>query len=215
MRIPRDIRRSLIAAAAVGVLAMVLVASALTSGRSTAPRPAAGMTAISSYAVPNGTPGAAPVPGTSTAPGPTASPVTSPPPPGPLAALPDAAARTEAASLLANAAAARRQGDVRATLSLLRAAVERAPSVETHAARGALLLDLAIPDAAATDLRAAADGDPDNAERWIALANALALKPDPMAAAAALERARAAEPGLRVRHDAGGWLVRDSVQPAP
>jgi tetratricopeptide (TPR) repeat protein len=206
---PRDLRRSLIAAAAAGGLAMVLVAWALTSGRSTAPRPAAGMTAISSYAVPNGTPGAAPVPGTSTAPGPTASPVTSPPPPGPLAA------RTEAASLLANAAAARRQGDVRATLSLLRAAVERAPSVETHAARGALLLDLAIPDAAATDLRAAADGDPDNAERWIALANALALKPDPMAAAAALERARAAEPGLRVRHDAGGWLVRDSVQPAP
>jgi len=128
---------------------------------------------------------------------------------GPLAALPEAEAHSTAAALLADAAAARRQGDLRTTLALLRAAAERVPSVETHAALGGLYLELGAVGRAETNLRAALEGDPGNADRWIALANALALKPDPMAAADALERARAAEPGVRITRGDDGWLARE------
>src|SRR5690606_21757873 len=104
-----------------------------------------------------------------------------------VAPAPDAAAT--AAALLADAAHARQQGDLRTTLALLRAAVEQAPSVETWAALGGLYYELGAARAAEPNLRAAAEGDPDDPDRWIALANALALKPDPMAAAGALEQA--------------------------
>jgi tetratricopeptide (TPR) repeat protein len=147
-----------------------------------------------------------------------ARPVTAPLPVravGALAALPDVAARAEAAALLTDAAAARARGDLDATLELLQAAVERAPVTETHAALGALFLELGAAGAADTHLRAAAEGDPRTADRWIALANALALKPDPLAAATALGRARAAEPGLRVTRDGRGWLTRETTAPAP
>lgn len=126
----------------------------------------------------------------------------------PSTASPEASA--VAATLLADAASARRQGDLRTTLALLRTAVERAPSVETHAALGGLYFELGAARAATKSLRAAAEGDPENADRWIALANALALAPDPMAAARALAQARAAEPALRVTRDAGGSIVRVS-----
>ena len=132
-------------------------------------------------------------------------------PPPALGALSDAGARS-AAVLLADASEARRQGDLRATLALLQAAVERAPTIETHAALGTLYLELGAARRAESNLRAAAEGDPGNADRWVALANALALKPDPFAAAAALERAQGAEPGVRIARDAGGRLAR---QPAP
>jgi hypothetical protein len=121
----------------------------------------------------------------------------------------DVAAGPTAAALLADAAAARREGDLRTTLSLLQLAFERAPSVATHAALGAFYLELGASRAAEKHLRAATEGDPATADRWIALANALTLKPDPLAAAAALDRARSAEPGLRVTRDPGGWLVRE------
>ena len=134
---------------------------------------------------------------------------------GPLAEFPSGAARTEAASLLASAVDARGRGDLRTTLRLLQTAVERAPTVETHAALGGLYLELAVAGAATTHLRAAAEADPQTADRWIALANALALKPDPVAAAEALERAQAAEPGLRVARGTGGWLVREPSLPTP
>ncbi|MCW5890924.1 MAG: hypothetical protein KIT14_10260 [bacterium] len=118
-----------------------------------------------------------------------------------------------AAALLADAAEARRQGDLRTTLALLQAAVAGTPSVETHAALGGLYFELGAAGPAVRNLRAAADGDPADADRWIALANALVLAPDPFAAAEALDHARRAEPGLRVRRDGGGWIVREP--PAP
>jgi tetratricopeptide (TPR) repeat protein len=131
----------------------------------------------------------------------------------PLAEYPSVAARTEAAALLAGAVEARERGDLRTTLALLQGAVERAPSVETHAELGALYLELGVPSAADSHLRAAAEAVPESADRWIALANALALKPDPIAAAEALDRAHAAEPDLRVARGTGGWLVREPPVP--
>jgi tetratricopeptide (TPR) repeat protein len=144
-------------------------------------------------------------PTTRTAASPSAPPALPDVPPPPRDASPAAAA------LIADAAAARQQGDLRTTVELLRAAVEASPSVETHAALGGLYLELGAARAAEPHLRAAAEGDPMNADRWIALANALALKPDPMAAAGALEQARAVEPALDVTRDAIGLVVR--VQP--
>lgn len=150
---------------------------------------------------------------------PTQAPATAPaaaapvPPSSPPVVTP--AARREAAALIASAAAARAGGDLRAAVGQLQAAVERAPSVETHAALGALYLEMGVTSAADTQLRAAAEGDPTNADRWIALANAYYLKPDPGAAAEALDRARAVEPGLQVSRNADGWLVRDAPAPQP
>lgn len=136
-------------------------------------------------------------------------------PPAPTPPVVTADARTEAAALIASAAQARAGGDLRAAVGQLQAAVERAPSVETHAALGALYLEMGVTSAADVQLRAAAEGDPANADRWIALANAYYLKTDPGAAAEALDRARAAEPGLRVTRNADGWLVRDVTPPQP
>jgi Tfp pilus assembly protein PilF len=130
-------------------------------------------------------------------------------PPPVLSAMPDRARRSEAEALLASARDARRAGDLRGALALLRTAVERVPAVETHGALGAFYLALGVTGAAESNLRTAVEGDPENADRWIALANALRLKPDPLAAAAALERARVAEPGLRVTRGSDGWLVRE------
>ena len=127
---------------------------------------------------------------------------------------PRAAVNGGADALLAAAAAARHQGDLRATVSLLETAVARAPTVETHGALGALYLELGAAGAAEAQLRVAAEGDPGSADRWIALANALALKPDPLAAADALERARSAEPGLHVTRDPAGRLMRQPSPPA-
>jgi Tfp pilus assembly protein PilF len=131
-------------------------------------------------------------------------------PPGPLAAFPDPSARAAAAALLTQATDARSRGDLRTALGLLQAAVARAASVEAHAALGGLYLELGVAGPAESHLRTAVEGDPRNADRWIALANALALKPDPMAAADALERARAAMPGIQITRNADGWLVRAS-----
>jgi len=125
-----------------------------------------------------------------------------------LATIPDPKAREAAETLLAEAAAARSRGDLRTTVDLLQAAVDRVPSVETHAALGGLYLEMGVTSAADVHLRAAAMGDADNADRWIALANALARKPDPGAAAEALERAHATEPSLHIGRDARGWLAR-------
>jgi Flp pilus assembly protein TadD len=144
------------------------------------------------------------------APGPPAPSVSRVPgtPPGPLAAIADASVRAEAAALIAQAADARSRGDLRATLALLQAAVARGPTVETHAALGGLYLELGATSPAESNLRSAVEGDPRNPDRWIALANALALKPDPMGAAGALDRARAAMPGVQITRNADGWLVR-------
>lgn len=133
----------------------------------------------------------------------------------PVVSPPTPAARAEATALIAAAVQARGAGDLRAAVEDLQAAVERAPSVETHGALGALYLEMGVTASADVHLRAAAEGDPTNADRWIALANAYYLKPDPGAAAEALAQARAAAPGLRVSRDANGWLVREPATPQP
>lgn len=156
----------------------------------------------------------APAPSTATRaedPAPASRPVE---PPVTDAAVSAADTSADAAALLADAREARRRGDLRTQLALLEAAVELAPGVETHAALGTLYLELGAARRAEKQLRAAAEGDPGNADLWIALANALALEPDPFAAADALARARAAEPGARITRDASGRLVREPSPPS-
>jgi Flp pilus assembly protein TadD len=129
------------------------------------------------------------------------APAVAPPPP----------ASGGAGALLDDAADARTRGDLRTALALLRDAVDRDPGARTHAALGRLYLELGAAGPAADHLRSAVEGDPVDADAWIALADALALKPDPMAAAAALDEARSAEPGIRITRDRNGRLAR---QPA-
>lgn len=129
-------------------------------------------------------------------------------------APPSAAARAAAAALIDQATTARRHGDLRGTLALLQTAVERAPDATTYAAIGGFYLDLGVTRAAETNLRAALADDATNADHWIALANVLALKPDPIAAADALAQARAVEPNLHVTRDGGGRLWREAPPPA-
>ena len=81
------------------------------------------------------------------------------------------------------------------------------PSAENHAAYGRALRDLFAMTGALYHLRAAAEAEPDNADRWIELANAYYRKPDPGEAWKAEKRAREAEPGLILRRE-NGKLVR-------
>jgi tetratricopeptide (TPR) repeat protein len=216
MRRPRDLRRRLVIAPPVGFLAVALIAGVLAGGaRWTALRPGAGPPPSSRPAAARQPAAAAQTPVDAAAARPATPASPAPRPPEPISTRPDVAAPTAAAALLVDAAAARQQGDLRTTLALLQAAVARAPTVETHAALGALYLELGVSRAAETQLRAAVEGDPGNADRWIALANALALQPDPIAAADALAQARAAEPGLRVTRGASGLLAREPPLPAP
>jgi hypothetical protein len=83
--------------------------------------------------------------------------------------------------------------------------------VETTAA---LALISSSAPRAAPHLRAAVEGDPGNADRWMARQR-VALKPDPLAAADALDHARAAESSLRVARDSAGWLARESAPATP
>jgi len=98
---------------------------------------------------------------------------------------------------------------VREALASLKDAVRTDPSPENHAAYGRLLRDLTAMDDALYQLRAAAEKDPGNADRWIELANAYYLKPDPGLAWNAEKRAKQAEPGLQLRRR-GGKVERAS-----
>ncbi len=87
-------------------------------------------------------------------------------------------------------------------------ATETYSSVETHAALGDLLLKTSMASMADYHLRWAAEHDPGNPDRWIALANAYTLKPDPGAAHKAVEKAREVDPGIDVVRDNRGFFKR-------
>ncbi len=112
-----------------------------------------------------------------------------------------AALRAEADRLIA-------AGQVIEGIDVFRKAVEAAPTAKNHGDLGGLLYKLTAFDEAATHLRAAAELDSGNADRWIALANVYYRKVDPGEAWKAEKRARTAEPGLALGRDAEGMRVR-------
>lgn len=124
------------------------------------------------------------------------------PPVSPSPAAADGAAlRAEADRLVA-------AGKVIEGIEVFRKAVEAAPTAKNHGDLGSLLYRLTAFDESARHLRAAAELDPGNADRWIALANAYYRKVDPGAAWKAEKRAREAEPGLELGRDADGMRIR-------
>ena len=101
-----------------------------------------------------------------------------------------------------------REGKVVEGLDVFRKAVEAEPTAKNHGDLGNLLYRLTALDEAATHLRAAAELDPGNADRWIALANVYYRKIDLGEAWKAEKRAREAEPGLVLDRDGAGMRIR-------
>jgi tetratricopeptide (TPR) repeat protein len=126
---------------------------------------------------------------------------TEPAKPAEPSAADGAALRDEADRLIA-------EGKVMEGLEVFRRAVEAEPTARNHGELGALLYRLTAFDEAARHLRAAAELDPMNADRWIALANVYYRNVDLGEAWKAEKRAREAEPGLELGRDASGMRIR-------
>lgn len=90
----------------------------------------------------------------------------------------------------------------------LREATAADPTAKNHGDLGDLLQRLTAIDEALVHLRQAAELDPGNADRWIALANGYYQAVDPGAAWEAEKRAKEAEPGLVLGRDRNGRRVR-------
>ena len=100
------------------------------------------------------------------------------------------------------------EGKVTERIEVFRKVVAVDPTAKNHGDLGALLYRLTAFDEAAIHLRAAAELEPGNADRWIALANVYYRKVDPGEAWKAEKRARQAEPGLELGRDGEGMRVR-------
>lgn len=145
---------------------------------------------------------AAPAPPTVARPGPVAPSPQAPPPPRPgTTPLPGKTLRETADSLLA-------EGRIPEAIESFRAATNDDPSPRNHGDFGMLLERLTAFNEAEEHLRLAAQLDPTNADRWIALANLYYLKTEPGLAWIAEDRARKAEPGLQLGRGEDGLLVR-------
>jgi len=90
-------------------------------------------------------------------------------------------------------------------------AVEINPTAETTGALGALYFRLAAPNGAYRYLKRAVEMQPENADRWIALANALQLRGNPGEAWQALAEARRLQPQLIIERDASGFAYRSEL----
>ena len=113
-----------------------------------------------------------------------------------------------ARSLVEQGRAALADGDLKQGFELYRRAVEYDPTAETHGLVGDLYLRMAVRSEAAFHLSRAAELDPENPDRWIALANAYYLTTDPIAAAKALDRAKRLEPTMVIERDRNNFVVR-------
>jgi hypothetical protein len=122
-------------------------------------------------------------------------------PPAPRPAADGKALRAEADRLLA-------EGRVHEGIEAMRQAAAADPTAKNHGDLGDLLARLTVMDEALVHLRQAADLDPGNADRWIALANAYYRAVNPGEAWKAEKRAKEAEPGLVLGRDKNGRRVR-------
>jgi len=116
--------------------------------------------------------------------------------------------RLAAERLIESGQRAIKAGDLGLVYEQLFRAVETYSSVETHAALGDILLKTSMASMADYHLRWAAEHDPGNPDRWIALANAYTLKIDPNAAYKAIAKARALDPDIKVVRDQRGFFKR-------
>lgn len=106
-------------------------------------------------------------------------------------------------------------GKVQDAIDAFRKLVVTEPTAKNHGDLGTLLYTLTAFDEAAVHLRAAAELEPGNADRWIALANVYYRKVNPGEAWKAEKRAREAEPGLELGRDGTGMRVRQGAAPPP
>ena len=101
------------------------------------------------------------------------------------------------------------QGDIASSLEALRLAVATEPNDPINQGElGAMLVQLTAFDDGLVHLRRAADLDPNNADRWIALANGYYRKVEPGSAWAAEKRAREVESGLVLGWGTDGLRIR-------
>jgi Flp pilus assembly protein TadD len=113
-----------------------------------------------------------------------------------------------ARDLIERGRAALADGDFQAGFEAYRRALEYAPTAETHGLVGDLYLRAGVSSKAAFHLGRAAELEPDNADRWLALANVHILKTDLGAAWKAIDRAKEVEPGITVDRDKNNFVVR-------
>lgn len=113
-----------------------------------------------------------------------------------------------ASSLVEQGRAALAMGDLEKGFEAYRRAADYDPSAETHGLVGDLYLRMAVRSEAEFHLRRAADLDPENPDRWLALANAYFLKSDLGAAWKAIDRAKQADPTITIERDENNFVVR-------
>jgi tetratricopeptide (TPR) repeat protein len=116
--------------------------------------------------------------------------------------------RALASSLVEQGRAALAAGDLEKGFEAYRRAADYDPSAETHGLVGDLYLRMAVRSEAEFHLRRAADLEPENPDRWLALANAHFLKSDLGAAWKAIDRAKQADPTIDIERDANNFVVR-------
>ncbi len=135
------------------------------------------------------------------------------PAPAPPVPAPDPA---RAAEFRAQADAFLKEAKILEAIDAFEKALQADPSsARNHGDYGHLLRDLTAIDKALYHLRRATELDPGNPDRWIELANAYYLKPDPGKAWEAEKQARAADPNLKLRRSPRGLAERadDTARP--
>lgn len=113
-----------------------------------------------------------------------------------------------ASSLVEQGRAALAMGHLKKGFEAYRRAADYDPSAETHGLVGDLYLRMAVRSEAEFHLRRAADLEPENPDRWLALANAYFLKSDLGAAWKAIDRAKQADPTITIERDENNFVVR-------
>lgn len=122
---------------------------------------------------------------------------------GPVVVVDPVRLRAEADRLIA-------EGRILEGVEALRQATYANPTAKNHGDLGSLLEKLTVFDEALRELKAAAELEPGNPDRWVDVANAAYRAVDPGEAWAAERRAREAQPGLKLQRGPGGLWLRPS-----